>query len=78
MTAMMSHAMKLDTASFAEGSAFSDQNQTDSPGGKRSRPVEVGQWRPGMGLEDDCADLPAAKRAALANISLLYKSLEVR
>jgi len=81
MTAtMMSHALKLDTASFArtEGSEFSDKNQTDSPGSKRSRSVEVGHWRPGMGLADDYSDLPAAKRATLANISLLYQSLEVR
>mmetsp|Transcript_40832 Transcript_40832/g.93080 ORF Transcript_40832/g.93080 Transcript_40832/m.93080 type:complete len:241 (-) Transcript_40832:88-810(-) len=78
MTAAMGHAMKLDTAcasSFAEASALSEQN-THS-GSKRSRPVDRAvHWRPGMGLEDDSADLPAAKRATLANISLLYKSLE--
>jgi len=73
---MTSHAMKLDTASFAR--TVSDENQTDSPGNKRSRSVEVGHWRPGMGLAGDSTDIPAAKRATLANISLLYQSLEVR
>jgi hypothetical protein len=77
-TVVMSVSHTLDISPSNSGNvSIHNETHPDSTG-KRTRPGGAVSWRPGMGLNEDSLDIPAMKRAKLASISLLYKSLEVR